>query len=228
LLSSFVIAPIIAKMVAPPIRSVVWDVWGLGSTTVLLSVTYGVYVAKMGWDSLMSSWLPSLFEVTTRRPAAIREPKGNGRLATGIHVIFFMSGVLLIARAGSLLYKLWLYGGSQGINQGSYNEAYGWYIWYIFLLSILFVAMDFWVAIWDSSHSESFMASSSCVYSTFPMFLGICLIGLYVLAAKEVPIEFISGALTFQMIMSNTLFVLIKIDLFRGMAYSATRTTNEP
>ena len=78
--------------------------------------------------------------------------------------------------------------------------------------------MDYWVAVMDDSHNETFVAASSFVHSTLPMAIGVVAIGLYMIcdyisliqqgknsseALVQLPVEFASGALSFQMIMST-------------------------
>lgn len=122
-----------------------------------------------------------------------------------------------------------------------YAASYCRYFTAIWFLSILFIIMDMSVATFNGSHSESYIAASSAAFVTFPMFFGISMVGAYLffefvsawwagarqpLAALSV--EFASGALTFQMMLSNVIFVIMKKNWVFRLFYSAVATSQRP
>lgn len=122
-----------------------------------------------------------------------------------------------------------------------YTSTYCWYFICIWLLSILFIIMDGSVAIFNASHSESYIAASSAAFVTVPMSAGISLVGLYLSAeyisglwgGEAVPVaglsvEFASGALTFQMMLSNIIFVVMKKNWVFRAFYNAVETSSRP
>lgn len=122
-----------------------------------------------------------------------------------------------------------------------YNWVYAAYFWKIGALAFLFVLMDLSVARFNSSHADSYIAASSAVFVTIPMAIGISLIGAYLFVEyhfaqgagvaepySRLSVEFASGAFTFQMILSNTIFVAMKKNWVFGLLYSSVTTTTRP
>jgi hypothetical protein len=122
-----------------------------------------------------------------------------------------------------------------------YAATYCWYFFFIWLLAGLFIFMDFSVAAFNTSHSESYIAASSAAFVTLPMFAGVSLVGTYLIVeyvsawnggAKwpftMLSVEFASGALTFQMMLSNIIFVIMKKNLVFRLFYNAVETSRKP
>lgn len=226
-LLSVVAAPIIGFAVPRELRSLAWDFWGLVSTSLLLALTYGIYVLLRLWHEAKTSFPP--------RPV----PRDHEN-TTFWHMVFTICGGWLIWHAGNKLIYIFHALAADAVTR---NKSYADYVGFVSALAVLFVIMDVWVAVTDDSHNETFIAASSFVHSTLPMAIGVLVIGIYVAcdyfslrhqgknsseAFAQLPVEFASGALSFQMIMSNTLFAFIKRNLFLRFVYYATGSTKSP
>jgi hypothetical protein len=225
ILLSVVAALVIGFTVPRELKSLVWDTWGLASTLLLLILTYGTYVFLTFWHEVQSAIKPG------------RVPEKDQNTTAG-HVLLCLAGALFTWNAGQHLFYILLAKRLQDVV--ACNKSYAWFIFWVCCLALLFVAMDYWVAVKDDSHNETFIAASSFVHSTIPMAIGVVAIGLYMFcdyrslihqgknsseALVQLPVEFASGAMSFQMIMSNTLFAFIKRNAFLRFAYFATGFT---
>jgi hypothetical protein len=227
-LLSVVAALIISFAVPRELRSLAWDAWGLGSTLLLLVLTYGIYVLLRFCHEVQRAIRPGQVPVKDQD-------------TTVGHVILFALGMVAtwnaVSRLNYIFHEKML---QDAANAVTCNKSYAWFVFCVGCLALLFVVMDFWVAVNDDSHNETFIAASSFIHSTLPMAIGILVIGLYMVcdyisllhqgknsseAFAQLPVEFVSGALSFQMIMSNTLFAFIKRNLFLRFAYFATGST---
>jgi hypothetical protein len=125
--------------------------------------------------------------------------------------------------------------------RATYASIYCWYFVNIWLLSGLFIMMDGSVAAFNASHSESYIAASSAAFVTFPMFVGISLVGVYLSAeyllawydgspapVTTLSVEFASGALTFQMMLSNIIFVIMNKNWVFRLFYNAVQSSWKP
>jgi hypothetical protein len=219
-------SPFYVASLEPSARVVAWDIFAITSTMVLLYLTYGFYTVKtvLGWIGAMIPWRPKFMKKRRKDATCAREvSQGDGRnaLESGAAVILLGIGTLLALNAWSdleLIYKLSVDG-----NEPSMLSQYYWhYFTLVFWLSILFIFMDWTVASFNDSHSETFIAASSFAYVTVPMAIGIFLVGTYLWKEYDyasahgvdpwasMSVEFASGALAFQMIVSNVLFIMIK------------------
>jgi hypothetical protein len=126
-------------------------------------------------------------------------------------------------------------------DKSTYAATYLIYFFCIWFLSVLFIVMDGSVAVFNTSHSESYIAASSAAFVTIPMFLGVSLVGFYLgaeyISAKlssanapiaDLSVEFASGALTFQMMLSNVIFVIMKKNWVFRLFYTAVETCWKP
>ena len=87
---SVVAALVIGFMIPSELKSVVWDVWGLASTILLLVLTYGIYVGLLFWHEIQRA----------RRPGQIPDKDQN---KTAGHVIFCAFAAVLHSSCGSAL-----------------------------------------------------------------------------------------------------------------------------
>ena len=229
-LLSVLAALIIGFAVPQEFKSLVWDTWGLVSTLLLLAFTYGIYVFLIFCQEVKRAMRPGQVPIESQK-------------ATAGHTVFTILGGIFAWNAGGTLHSILIVKQLQVVDAISCNRFYMWFIFWVCCLAILFVVMDYWVAVMDDSHNETFIAASSFVHSTIPMAIGVMGIGLYMLcdyfsfihqgkngaqALVQLPVEFASGALSFQMIMSNTLFAFIKRNVFLRFAYFATGSTKLP
>ena len=229
ILLSILAALVIGFSVPRELRSLVWDTWGLASTLLLLILTYGLYVLIRCSHELQSAV----------RPGRVPEKEQN---TTAGHVVLCFAGGLFTWNAADRLHRIFVARRQEHLDLVICNQSYAWFIFWVSCLALLFVAMDYWVAVKDDSHTETFIAASSFVHSTLPMAIGVLAIAIYLGcdyvslvhqgkssrdAVALLPVEFGSGALSFQMIMSNTLFAFIKRNVFLRFAYFATGSTKK-
>ncbi|MEA3051892.1 MAG: hypothetical protein QOG72_795 [Sphingomonadales bacterium] len=122
-----------------------------------------------------------------------------------------------------------------------YASTYCWYFGCVWMLALLFIGMDYSVAMFNASHSETYIAASSAWFVTIPMFMGVSLVAFYLLAEwsfawmhganspiADLSVEFASGALTFQMMLSNIVFVVMKRNVVFRALYNSVETTWRP
>ena len=249
-LAATFLSPVFVVWLAPHgDRAVAWDIFGVGSTFALLMYTYGYYTSTMVYQlfSGVASVLGGIF-MAGADPTSPEAVEDKGQDSKGAH--FAVTNLALLAVALLVSYCAWmkillLYDltTSGAIDHAAYNGVYVWFFFWVFVLSALFIVMDLHVARTDRSHSETFVASSSAVHATIPMFIGIFIMGLYMLveylearyqlgadhstAMKALSIDFVSGALSFQMIMSNVLFILIKQNFLLKTAYVTIDTSED-
>jgi len=230
--------------VNPAAKGIVWDAFGVGSTMVLLYLTYGLYTLRMFWK-----WLRGLGDVLSTPPndpgpddtltPSQTEPGDAGdNTETFTAVFFLIVGTILSYNAITTLYRLYdiAIGPDDPV---AYARVYAGYFLWIFFLSLLFILMDLSVAAFNQSHAETYVGASSAAHATIPMAIGIGLVGAYLLAEyvyaslwladprpwKALSVEFASGALTFQMIISNVLFILIKNNVVFRLFYNTIGST---
>lgn len=229
-------------------RGIGWDFFGIVSTVALLAWTYGVYAFRM---TLM--FLSDIFGIILRilfvgmeipfdisRYGKSNDASGGGNVAFG-NLLLLILGAVFSFQALSSLMDVHLSFEIAPADLVGHHRKYLIYFLWVFCLSVLFVAMDAYVAVSECSHSETFVAASSLVHSTLPLFLGILIVSVYLAAQyfemvwvdnagmefflKSVPVEFVSGALTFQMIVSNVLFIFTKRNLVLRALYASVEST---
>ncbi len=218
-------SPIFVASFEPAERGVVWDAFSIGSTMLLLYSTYGYYTAKM-----VKGWIKVIF-------SKVKEDSDNG-METAAAFVLLGAGSLFAYWA---YLDLWvLHKMITVAHESSIFAEYYWdYFTWIFALSGLFVLMDWTVATFNESHSDTYIAASSTMYVTVPMATGIGLVWAYLWAEycyaswwlpgsdpwQSLSVEFASGALTFQMIISNVLFILIKKNMIFRFFYNSIHST---
>jgi len=235
-LAATAVSPFYVASYEPAARVVAWDKFAIGSTMLLLYSTYGIYTLKMlgGWIAAIVPWRPAFLK-KFQRPSKRQQGEGGNALERGAAVVLLGIGTWLAILAWSDLEVISKY---RFGNEASMLSQYYWhYFILIFWLSILFVIMDWTVAMFNESHSETYIAASSFAHVTIPMAIGIFLVGTYLwkeydyaLAHGADPwasmsVEFASGAFAFQMIVSNVLFILIKKNAVVRSFYLTIHTT---
>jgi hypothetical protein len=234
-------SPFYVASVEPAARVVAWDIFAIGSTMLLLYLTYGFYTVKTvwGWILAVIPWRPSFLKKwgkATKPAQGVAQGDGRNGFESSAAVILLGIGTWLAFQVWSdleIIYKMSILG-----NEASMLSQYYWdYFKLIFWLSLLFILMDWTVAIFNESHSETYIAASSFAHVTIPMALGILLVGIYLWKEFDyakahgadpwaaMSVEFASGALAFQMIVSNVLFILIKKNAVVHSFYLTIHTT---
>lgn len=109
---------------------------------------------------------------------------------------------------------------------------YSIYLLAIFLVTLLFCAIDYVTAKHSFNHTETDEATSSLIYASLPVCISFLMLLVYALAAG-VPTKasgrmFLAGAAAFQMIMSNVVFVFIKARVFEKLLYKYSEQTYIP
>jgi hypothetical protein len=233
------LSPIFVAAAAPGKRDVVWDAFGIGSTLLLLYITYGIYT----FHQSMRAWnvVREMFGTLPFDWAQTSDPEEEQKTG-GDTEAWFALGLLSLGSVLSV-FAIWqlvhLYQMSApGHDASLYAQTYLCYFGAVFTLSITFVFMDIAVAAFNESHSDTYIAASSAAHATIPMCFGIGLVGIYLGAEltaawwsgaehpwESLSVEFASGALTFQMIISNVLFILIKKNYVFRFFYNSIHST---
>jgi len=233
-LAATAVSPFYVASYEPAARVVAWDKFAIGSTMLLLYSTYGIYTLKMlgGWIAAIVPWRPAFLK-KFQKASKPQQGEGGNALERGAAVVLLGFGTWLAILAWSdleIIYKMSIWG-----SETSMLSQYYWqYFMLIFWLSILFVIMDWTVAMFNESHSATYIAASSFAHVTVPMAIGI---GVYLWKEYDyasahgadpwasMSVEFASGALAFQMIVSNVLFILIKKNAVVRSFYLTIHTT---
>lgn len=242
------LSPLIVAAFPSTVRVVVWDAFGIGSTLVLLLSTYGIYTLKMAGKISGEFWHIFTYFPPDAKPDVkvigrhieLDAKPDRGEPAAALNVFLLISAMICCAIALYELNQLYL-AKIGGLSSEYYNGYYVSFFLCVLALSFLFIWMDMAVAAYDESHSESFIGASSAAHATIPMFIGVAIVGLYLLGEyihgmlrpstlspdpiQSLSVEVASGALTFQMIMSNVLFIFIKKNLIFRLLYNTLKTT---
>jgi len=228
--------------------SVGWDFVGIASTIILIGYTYGVYTIRMSANFIkeVSSVIISIMAPDVKQPFPPVPSEDETSDMSGA-VAFANLLLLAIGTALSLVALTFTFDLNEMIRNNapdiaSCNVVYLKFFLCIFFLSFIFIIMDVCVARYEKSHSESFIASSSIVHATVPMFIGICIMAFYLFSdffyaryvlgldaetvLRKLPVDFVSGALSFQMIISNTLFIFIKMNMVFRAVYTTIDSTS--
>jgi hypothetical protein len=223
--------PALIVLWSPRAWSFCWDLFGLISTTILVIVTYGSYAFEAFHLLLFGG--PDeedlILEITQRQYSQ------HNALIIG-NTAFCFLGFVLTAFAVACLVFYWKFG-----VWGDNESAYRWFFGYqssILLIAILFVAIDRTAAKYELSHRETCRAVSSMVFASWPVLLGILILWIHSASIVAwgaingngwhfiaIPVQFISGALSFQMIVSNILFIQIKRDQAAYQMYKYVSST---
>ena len=213
-IATFLAPFLIFKWVDPKQHSLYWDRFGIISTLSLLFITFGIDSIKAFVQEFSDS--PEEDSIST------------GKTATGLFVVCCVVCYFALGNLGQIHM-------AELANPNNYpliENLHFWHVGYVFSISILFIAMDFCVAHAARGQRASFAASSSMTHSTMPMIFGnlLILIWFYLGYYSEDPeanhqmTQFVTGALTFQMITSNILFILINENVVfricRRLSYS--------
>jgi len=227
-------------------RDIAWDFFGIASTVFLLIYTYGFYTLEMlyrlfsGIVDLLKRviWLGADPTVPDEEP----EPETSGASFFAVcNIVLLFAGLLVAFLAYEAVIQMFALSAAKTFDLAAYNGTYIGFFKWVMALSLLFVIMDLHVARNERSHAETFVASSSAAYATIPMFIGIVIMAVYLsseyvqahyfshldhpAAMRALSVEFVSGALSFQMIMSNVLFVLMKLNWLLRVAYMTIDTS---
>lgn len=249
-LASTFLSPAFVVFLPDAERTIAWETFGVASTVLLLLYTYGSYTVEMAYDmfSGVIAVIVALFWVGVD-PTEVTESEDSGNAPQKYahfavtNLALLTVGLLVSYWAWTNIHQLYEFTIKGAVDTAAYNGAYIWFFVWIFILSGLLIIMDLHVAVTERSHSETFVASSSATYATIPMFIGILIMGFYLgmeylharffagnspsEAMKQLPVDFVSGALSFQMIMSNVLFILIKLNLLLRLAYLTIDTSKD-
>jgi hypothetical protein len=230
-------------------RPIAWDFVGMLSTVVLLLWTYGRYTLKMV-VGLFAEVVRVLFRLCMigtdiRKPwprMELDESPAAARFAF-VNLFWLVLGITVAYFAVADIAHLWNLGRTTVAEVAAFNNIYVGFFTQVFLMSIIFFIMDTYVAGYDKSHAESFMAATSAVCTTLPMLVGLLIMGLYLFAEffearyieqlgseaswGKLSVDFVSGALSFQMIVSNVVFILIKLNRLVWAFYITVDTSGE-
>jgi hypothetical protein len=236
------LSPVLVVIAPREAQSVVWDCVGIGSTMLLLYFTYGIYTLRIAGRAakFILGMVPDPAKWEAVRTRTTSDSKEGGELEAIVAVLLLLVGSIIALYAAYNLWSLYDIAVTKH-DRMDYAETYVKYFASVFLLSMLFIVMDLSVAAFNESHAETYVAASSAAHTTIPMCIGIGLVGVYLLAEygravflhvdqplTQLSVDFASGALTFQMIISNVLFILIKKNLVFRFFYNSVETTTRP
>jgi hypothetical protein len=244
-------SPLLVVLLAPSDhRPLAWDMVGMISTVVLLLWTYGRYTLKMV-RGLFSEVLRVLFRLcwigmdpSKRWPRIGLEESPDEAKFAFVNLLWLVLGLLVSYFAIADIVQLWDLARDTPAEMATFNKIYVGFFTNVCAMAIIFFIMDTYVAGYDKSHAESFMAATSAVCTTLPMLVGLLMMGLYLFtefaearflerlglddAWGSLSVDFVSGALSFQMIVANVVFILIKLNRLVWAFYITVDTSSNP
>ena len=205
----------------PKNNSYYWDLFGIYSTFVLVFVTFfwEVCYAVLIEIGLVNEGAEKSLNIR------IGAPRGFLMLFLAIFCYFALSNI----------FNAHLIEVSEMQDLRKLHYFHGWHVVSVFCISIVFILMDASVANTSQDHRSSFAAVSSLTHSSAPMFVGVLIIGIWYMLGHFYRIdggdpkihEFVTGALTFQIVTSNILFIAINGDwVFRVSRWFSYSTVN--
>ena len=183
-------------------HSYYWDLFGIFSTFLLVFMVFF-------WE-IFSAASKEIFGLDNESESLDRG-LGATRLILMISLAIFCSFAVYNIRSAHLI--------EISVMQDFQDLHYyhGWHVVSVFCISIVFILMDASVANTSQGHRASFAAVSSLTHSSAPMCIGVFIIGVWYMLGHffgnvgedQKFHQFVTGALTFQIITSNILFITI-------------------